>query len=102
MEHLVWEGKVLPGLPCDLTTHFCFLSNVLSTQEAWWGPPLTVLSAAGWTWGPGPTSCVVQDVAFPLWNRQWPRRMGTVKARSYLTGLALATSPFFHSSIAQV
>lgn len=26
MEHLVWEGKVLPGLSCDLKTHFCFLS----------------------------------------------------------------------------
>lgn len=49
MEQLVREGKVLPGLPCDLTTHFCFLSNVLSTQEAWWGPPLTGLSAAAWT-----------------------------------------------------
>lgn len=38
MEQLSREGKVLPGLPCDLTTHFCFLYNVLSTQEAWRGP----------------------------------------------------------------
>lgn len=74
---------MLPGLPCDFMPHFCFLSNVLSTQEAWRGPPLTVLSAAGWTRGPGPTSCVVQDVAFPSWNRQRPQGMGAVNARSY-------------------
>lgn len=73
----------MSGSPCDFMPHFCFLSTVLSTQEAWRGPPLTVLSAAGWTWGPGPTSCVVQDVAFPSWNRQRPQGMGAVNARSY-------------------
>lgn len=77
------EGKVLPGSPCDFMPHFCFLPSVLSTQEAWRRPPLTVLSAAGWTWGPGPTSCVVQDVAFPSWNQQLPQGMGAVNARSY-------------------
>lgn len=74
---------MLPGSPCDFMPHFCFLPNVLSTQEAWQGPPLTVLSTAGWTWGPGPTSCVVQDVAFPSWNQQLPQGMGTVNALSY-------------------
>lgn len=36
----------------------------------------------------------------PFVDRQWPQGMDTVEARSYLTGLALATSPFFYSSMA--
>ena len=31
---------MLPGSPCDHGPHFPFLPRVLSTQEAWRGPPL--------------------------------------------------------------
>lgn len=31
---------MLPGSPCDPGPHFPFLPSVLSTQEAWRGPPL--------------------------------------------------------------
>lgn len=50
-------GKMLPGSPCDPGPHFSFLPSVLSTQEAWRGPPLPIPSAAGWTRGPGVTGC---------------------------------------------
>ena len=50
-------GKMLPGSPCDPGPHFSFLPSVLSTQEAWRGPPLPIPSAAGWTRGPGVTRC---------------------------------------------
>lgn len=91
---------MLPGSPCDPGPHFSFLPSVLSTQEAWLGPPLPILSAAGWTWGPGvtrrhpgpPTSCLVQDEASPAWNGQaaladgWTGEwglLGRVTDRSY-------------------
>lgn len=38
---------MLPGSPCDPGHHFSFLPRALSTQEAWRGPPLPILSAAG-------------------------------------------------------
>lgn len=71
-------GKVLPESPCDPGPHFSFLPSALSTQEAWLGPPWPILSAAGWTRGPGvtrrhpgpPPSCLMQDEVSPAWNRR--------------------------------
>lgn len=36
---------MLPGSPCDPGPHFSFLPHAVSTQEAWLGPPLPILSA---------------------------------------------------------
>jgi hypothetical protein len=74
---------VLPESPCDFMLYFCFLSSVLSTQEAWRGASLDCPVCSRVDMGSRPASCVVQDVAFPSWKRQWPQGMGAVNARSY-------------------
>lgn len=79
---------MLPGSPCDPGPHFSFLPSVLSTQEAWRGPPLPIPSAAGWTRGPGVTGRPPPGLPLPVLCKTRRPRSGRGRRRWWRGGRA--------------
>lgn len=104
---------MLPGSPCDPGPHFPFLPSVLSTQEAWRGPPLahpvcSRVDTGSWRHRPPPPPGLPLPVLCKtrrprrgrgrrLWRRGGRARtglLGRVSGRGYCRPACLSPHPF--------